>query len=88
MSQCLFAREERMENISYLLIPLSTPQPLFEQIFVERVPKSSHAGVLLTPLPSLGVQVVGVELLGPLQGGNHLPDLLHLLLVHWVARDV
>ena len=25
MSQCLFAREERMKDISYLLIPLSTP---------------------------------------------------------------
>ena len=73
---------------AHLLIPLSAPQPLLEQIFIERVPKSPHAGVLLTPLASFGVQVVRVQFLRPLHGGHHVSDLLHLLLVHRVASDV
>ena len=56
---------------AHLLIPLAAPQPLLEQIFIERVPKCPHAGVLLTPLASLGVQVVRVELLGPAQANGN-----------------
>ena len=44
--------------------------------------------MLLPPLASLGVEVVGVQSLGPLQARHSLTDLLDLLQVHGVAWGV
>ena len=44
--------------------------------------------MLLPPLASLWVEVVGVQSLGPLQAAHSLTDLLDLLQVHGVAWGV
>lgn len=42
----------------------------------------------MSPLARLRVQIVGIESLGLLQLLEDAPDILHLLPVHRVARDV
>ena len=77
-----------VKHLLGLLVPLAAPEPLLEEILIEGVTQRPHARMLLSPLSSFRMEIVGIQTLGLLHLLHSTPDLLHLLLVDGVAGDV
>jgi hypothetical protein len=66
---------DSLHSLTHLQILLPRPDPLLEQVLVERVAQRAHRRVCLAPFARLGAEVVGVETLGPRHALNHLAHL-------------